>query len=138
METNKPIWDRQRPQVKFIIICMKYESKIRCFIIISILGMNSSRKSSGRSSKRNDEAVEINSVPASIQHREQAAKLTNKFLTAFLDHSLEDLDYEVREKRFLERLLDVELMDDGNYKSLFLYNTSGDSQSFQRCIWYEN
>ncbi|XP_077294950.1 meckelin [Arctopsyche grandis] len=99
-------------------------------------GLNSARKSSGRSSRREDSDMAGNGLPSVINHREQAAKLINKFLTAFLDHALEDLDYEVREKHFLERIFDIELMDEGNYKTLFLYNTSGDSQSFQRTIWY--
>ena len=32
----------------------------------------------------------------------------NRFLTRFLEHALRDLDYEVRDKMFLESVLDIE------------------------------
>ena len=48
-------------------------------------------------------------------------------LHRFLEHALRDLDYEVRDKMFLETVLDVEFQDGlANEKALF-YSDTGHS-----------
>eukprot|EP00794_Sanderia_malayensis_P012249 gene12249-13511_t len=49
----------------------------------------------------------------------------NKFLTSFIEHSSPELDYTVRDKTLLERILDMELQVPFD-KSLF-YNDPGKS-----------
>lgn len=58
--------------------------------------------------------------------------LVTKFLSAFLDHSLKDLDYTVKDRTLFEKLLDVEftdVMDRGVF-----YNDDG--HSFDAVIYY--
>ncbi|XP_066909091.1 meckelin, partial [Halyomorpha halys] len=58
----------------------------------------------------------------------------NRFLAAFIEHALKDLDYEVREKSFVEALLDIELCDVKNNGTL--YNDNG--HSFDNVLYYGN
>ncbi|XP_070575906.1 meckelin-like [Ptychodera flava] len=55
----------------------------------------------------------------------QAFQTMNKFLAAFLDHSLRDLDYVVKDKLLLERVLDMEFFEPT--ESSFFYNDDGHS-----------
>ena len=43
-----------------------------------------------------------------LQNMVHAYTTMNRFLTRFLEHALRDLDYEVRDKMFLESVLDIE------------------------------
>nr|XP_006818273.1 PREDICTED: meckelin [Saccoglossus kowalevskii] len=55
----------------------------------------------------------------------QAFQTMNKFLSAFLDHSLRDLDYIVKDKLLLERILDMEFFDPVDKG--FFFNDDGHS-----------
>ncbi|GFR70016.1 meckelin [Elysia marginata] len=58
----------------------------------------------------------------------------NRFFCAFIDHSLRDIDYVVKEKTFLEKILDtefLELTDQGIF-----YNDNG--HSFDNVLFYGN
>ncbi|CAK8691418.1 unnamed protein product [Clavelina lepadiformis] len=54
------------------------------------------------------------------------------FLASFLDHSLRDLDFYVKEKLFLESILDMEFQDPIN--NAFFYNDRGNS--FTNVLFY--
>lgn len=43
----------------------------------------------------------------------------NRFLTAFLEHALSDLDYDIMNKTFFEGLLDMEFNEVGNDRAVF-------------------
>ncbi|XP_033124785.1 meckelin-like isoform X2 [Anneissia japonica] len=58
----------------------------------------------------------------------------NKFLSAFIDHGLRDIDYQVKDKLLLERILDMEFSDSADQG--FLYNDDG--HSFDRVIFAGN
>ncbi|XP_050521919.1 meckelin isoform X2 [Daktulosphaira vitifoliae] len=64
----------------------------------------------------------------------QAYNNMNKFLAAFLDHALKDLDYEIREKTFVEKLLGIEYSDPSD-KGVFFID---DGHSFDKVIFYGN
>ncbi|XP_060849331.1 meckelin isoform X1 [Rhopalosiphum padi] len=64
----------------------------------------------------------------------QAYNNMNKFLAAFLDHALKDLDYEIREKTFVEKLLGIEYSDPLD-KGVFFID---DGHSFDQVIFYGN
>ncbi|KAK6624732.1 hypothetical protein RUM44_011592 [Polyplax serrata] len=64
----------------------------------------------------------------------QAYKNMNRFLAAFLEHALKDLDYEVREKLFTESLLGIEFADAAE-KGVF-YSDNG--HSFDNVLFYGN
>ncbi|XP_077982500.1 meckelin-like [Glandiceps talaboti] len=55
----------------------------------------------------------------------QAFQTMNKFLAAYLDHSLRDLDYMVKDKLLLEKVLDMEFFEPAD-KGYF-YNDDGHS-----------
>ncbi|XP_049787619.1 meckelin isoform X2 [Schistocerca cancellata] len=61
----------------------------------------------------------------------QAYQNLNKFLSAFLDHALKDLDYEIRDKLFVEALLDIEFAE--NSDKGVLYTDNG--HSFDRLLF---
>ena len=46
-----------------------------------------------------------------IQHVVQAYTTMNKFLARFLEHALRDLDFVVKDRLFLESVLDIEFED---------------------------
>ncbi|XP_046999873.1 meckelin isoform X2 [Schistocerca americana] len=52
----------------------------------------------------------------------QAYQNLNKFLSAFLDHALKDLDYEIRDKLFVEALLDIEFAENSDKGVLYTDN----------------
>ncbi|PSN51036.1 hypothetical protein C0J52_15421 [Blattella germanica] len=58
----------------------------------------------------------------------------NKFLAAFLEHALKDLDYDVREKTFVESLLDIEFTE--IFDKGVLYADTG--HSFDNVLFYGN
>ncbi|KAJ9601533.1 hypothetical protein L9F63_000276 [Diploptera punctata] len=64
----------------------------------------------------------------------QAYHNMNKFLAAFLEHALKDLDYDVREKTFVESLLDIEFTE--IFEKGILYSDSG--HSFDNVLFYWN
>lgn len=58
----------------------------------------------------------------------------NRFLAAFIEHALKDLDYEVKDKLFVEALFDVELYNTQE-KGIF-FNDNG--HSFDNVLYYGN
>ncbi|GFN86065.1 meckelin [Plakobranchus ocellatus] len=58
----------------------------------------------------------------------------NRFFCAFIDHSLRDIDYVVKEKTFLEKILDTEFLELAD-KGIF-YNDNG--HSFDNVLFYGN
>ncbi|KAK9497063.1 hypothetical protein O3M35_004443 [Rhynocoris fuscipes] len=58
----------------------------------------------------------------------------NRFLAAFIEHALKDLDYEVRDREFLEALFDIDIYD-SNSKGVF-FNDNG--HSFDNVLFYGN
>ncbi|KAG8288714.1 Meckelin [Homalodisca vitripennis] len=58
----------------------------------------------------------------------------NKFLAAFLEHALRDLDYEVRDKLFAEALLDIEFSDVPGKAVFYIDN----GHSFDKVLFYGN
>ncbi|XP_064640211.1 meckelin-like isoform X2 [Lineus longissimus] len=71
---------------------------------------------------------------AAISKSMQAYKNVTKFLSAFIDHSLKDIDYLVKDKVLMENILDVEF-DDCSEKGAF-YNDNG--HSFDAILFYGN
>ena len=65
----------------------------------------------------------------------QAYRSINRFLTAFIDHSLRDLDYLVKDKLLLERIFDMEMAEAPVDKAVF-YNDDG--RSFNSVLFYGN
>ncbi|KAI5707858.1 hypothetical protein M8J77_011370 [Diaphorina citri] len=63
----------------------------------------------------------------------QAYNNMNKFLAAFLEHALKDLDYQVKDKMFVEALLDIEFSDASADKGVF-YIDNG--HSFDSVLFY--
>uniref|UniRef100_A0A2R5L440 Uncharacterized protein n=2 Tax=Ornithodoros turicata TaxID=34597 RepID=A0A2R5L440_9ACAR len=55
-----------------------------------------------------------------------------KFLSAFIDHSVKELDYTVKDRALVEKLLDIELHD--GYDRAAFYNDSG--YSFGAVIYH--
>ncbi|XP_074646221.1 meckelin-like isoform X2 [Tubulanus polymorphus] len=64
----------------------------------------------------------------------QAYNLVTKFLSAFIDHALKDLDYIVKDKLLLESILDLEF-EEVTEKGAF-YNDDG--HSFDHVLFYGN
>ncbi|XP_021355740.1 meckelin-like [Mizuhopecten yessoensis] len=64
----------------------------------------------------------------------EAYSVINRFLSAFIDHSLKDLDYVVKDKTLLESIMDTEFFD-ASEKGIF-YNDDG--HSFDNCLFYGN
>lgn len=49
--------------------------------------------------------------PNNVEKALQAYHTMNRFLSAFIEHALRDLDYVVKDKTFVENLLDVEFQE---------------------------
>ncbi|KAK7873573.1 hypothetical protein R5R35_009277 [Gryllus longicercus] len=64
----------------------------------------------------------------------QAYHTMNKFLAAFLEHALVDLDYEVKEKSMSESLLDIEFSESLDKGVFFVDN----GHSFDKILFYGN
>ncbi|XP_065347535.1 meckelin [Cloeon dipterum] len=62
----------------------------------------------------------------------QAYDTMNKFLAAFFQHAIRELDYEIKEKAFLEKVLDIELAD--STEKAILY--ADDGSSFDRVLFH--
>ncbi|XP_059473104.1 meckelin [Neocloeon triangulifer] len=62
----------------------------------------------------------------------QAYDTMNKFLAAFFQHAIRELDYEIKEKAFLEKLLDIELADSTDKAILY----ADDGSSFDRVLFH--
>ncbi|XP_023349212.1 meckelin [Eurytemora carolleeae] len=61
-----------------------------------------------------------------LQNSVQAYTTMNRFLTRFLQHALKDLDFEVRERNFIESTLDIEFTNTVTEKAVF-YTDKGHS-----------
>ncbi|CAL8079935.1 unnamed protein product [Orchesella dallaii] len=59
----------------------------------------------------------------------------NRFLTAFLEHALSDLDYDVKDKSFFETTFDMEFSEVGSDRAVF-YTDNG--HSFDSVLFYGN
>ncbi|KAL8605996.1 hypothetical protein ACOMHN_040495 [Nucella lapillus] len=64
----------------------------------------------------------------------EAYNMLNKFLCGFIDHSLRDLDYVVKDKTLLESIMDTEFFD-ATEKGIF-YKDNG--HSFDQVLFYGN
>ncbi|XP_076448752.1 meckelin-like [Babylonia areolata] len=64
----------------------------------------------------------------------EAYNMLNRFLCAFLDHSLRDVDYVVKDKTLLESIMDTEFFD-ATDKGIF-YKDNG--HSFDQVLFYGN
>ena len=71
-----------------------------------------------------------------VEKRLQAYNALNRFLSAFIDHSLRDLDYLVRDKLLFERILNMELKDLPPPEKAIFYNDDG--RSFNSILFYGN
>ena len=74
-------------------------------------------------------------LPVAVERSIQAYVGMNRFLSAFIDHSLRDVDYLVKDKLLLERIFDVELSEIPLDKAIF-YNDDG--RSFNSVLFYGN
>ncbi|XP_063693792.1 meckelin-like isoform X2 [Bolinopsis microptera] len=59
----------------------------------------------------------------------------NRLFAAFIDRSLDDIDYTIGDKLFLEKVLDMEIREPPPGKGV-LYNDEG--QSFEKVLYYGN
>lgn len=57
-------------------------------------------------------------LTSKLENNVKTYKKMRKFLTHFIDHCFKDLDYTVRDKQFIEKLLDIEFTD-GVDRSIF-------------------
>ena len=69
-----------------------------------------------------------------VEKRLQAYNALNRFLSAFIDHALRDLDYLVRDKLLFERILNMELKDLPPPEKAIFYNDDG--HSFNSILFY--
>ncbi|XP_078066710.1 meckelin-like [Mustelus asterias] len=69
---------------------------------------------------------------ATLQQNLKAYFTMNKFLSSFLEHAYKDMDYVVREKLFLERILDFEFQRSDDRS--FFYND--DRTLFSNVLYY--
>ena len=60
----------------------------------------------------------------------------NRFLSAFIDHAVRDLDYLVRDKLLFEQILSMELKDLPPPDRAIFYNDNG--RSFNKVLFYGN
>lgn len=65
----------------------------------------------------------------------QAYHSMNRFLTAFLEHALSDLDYDVKDKSFFETAFDMEFGELNNDRAAF-YTDNG--HGFDAVLFYGN
>ena len=71
-----------------------------------------------------------------VEKRLQAYNTLNRFLSAFIDHSLRDLDYLVRDKLLFEHILNKELKELPPPDKAIFYNDDG--RSFNSVLFYGN
>ena len=79
-------------------------------------------------------AAPLASPSRSIEKRLLAYNTLNLFLSAFIDHSLRDLDYLVRDKLLLEHILNMELKDQPPSDKATSYHDNG--RSFNSVLLY--
>lgn len=75
-------------------------------------------------------------LPAAVEKRILAYNTLNRFLSAFIDHSLRDLDYLVRDKLLFEHILNMELKELPPPDKAIFYNDNG--RSFNSILLYGN
>ncbi|XP_078488655.1 meckelin-like [Ciona intestinalis] len=85
---------------------------------------------------RNQPAARGGTSPMDSKSSEnvRAYSTMRNFLTAFLDHSLRDLDYFIKDKMFLENLMDTEFREP--IEAAYFYNDPGNS--FTNVLFYGN
>ncbi|XP_068992594.1 meckelin [Neodiprion pinetum] len=71
---------------------------------------------------------------SNLERNIQTYQKMKQFLTQFIDHCFKDLEYTVRDKQFLEKLLDIEFRE-GVEKSIFYVDNN---HSFDRAMFYGN
>lgn len=54
----------------------------------------------------------------------------NRFLTAFLEHALSDLDYDVKDKSFFETTFDMEFGELGSDRAVFYTGITGSVKKY--------
>ena len=69
-----------------------------------------------------------------LENMVAAYSTMNTFLTRFLEHALRDLDYEVRDKMFLESVLDIEFQEGLAMEKAIFYADNG--HSFDSVLLY--
>ena len=69
-----------------------------------------------------------------VQQMVQAYATMNKFLTRFLEHALKDLDFEVKDRLFLESVMDIEFQDTSISEKAIFFKDSG--HSFDAVLFY--
>ncbi|GCC36060.1 hypothetical protein chiPu_0014551 [Chiloscyllium punctatum] len=85
---------------------------------------------------KKEEAARVNRSiredSATLQQNLKAYYTMNKFLSSFLEHAYKDMDYVVKEKLFLERILDFEFQRSDDRS--FFYND--DRTLFSNVLYY--
>ncbi|XP_078543168.1 meckelin [Lissotriton helveticus] len=84
--------------------------------------------------RRNAHSRFLNSPETAFEQSTKAYHTMNKFLGSFIDHSHKEMDYIVKEKLWLEKILGMEFMEPYD-KSIF-YND--ESHSFSEALFYGN
>ncbi|CAH2285567.1 meckelin isoform X1 [Pelobates cultripes] len=84
--------------------------------------------------KRNGPSRFLQSSSTTSEQSTKAYHTMNKFLSSFIDHAFKDMDYFVKDKLFLERMLSMEFMEPMD-KSIF-YNDL--KHSFSNVLFYGN
>ena len=79
-------------------------------------------------------AAPLASPSRSVEKRLLVYNTLNRFLSAFIDHSLGELDYLVRDKLSLEHILNMELKDQPPPDKAIFYNDNG--RSFNSVLLY--
>ena len=72
-------------------------------------------------------------LSVAVQQTIEAYVSVNKYLSAFIDHSLREDDYAVKNKLLFERILDVELGELPQDKAMFYNN---DTRSFTNVFFF--
>ncbi|XP_043214644.1 meckelin-like isoform X2 [Amphibalanus amphitrite] len=92
------------------------------------------RKSGGHPAQRpSGGAGDSSSGPPAEQHPSiQAYNTINRFLAAFIEHAIKELDYTVKDKKFIESMMDIEFADPDE-KGVF-YNDG--RLTFERALLY--
>ncbi|CAN2389238.1 Meckelin (Transmembrane protein 67) [Pristimantis euphronides] len=76
----------------------------------------------------------VNEKNPMSQQRMKTYYTVNRFLSCFLDHVYKDMDYMVRDKLFLESILDIEFLQPIDKSILY----SDDRYRFSRTLFYSN
>ncbi|KAM8966844.1 meckelin [Pelodytes ibericus] len=84
--------------------------------------------------KRSGPSRFLQAASAGSEQNTKAYHTMNKFLSSFIDHAFKDMDYFVKDKLLLERILSMEFMEPMD-KSIFY---SDESHSFSNVLFYGN